>query len=229
MAQLIYNAPQVMSGLDMLGLLASDTVAACFFDPQYSDNLDYLKYGNKEKKRQSRRSELQSMTTADIEAFMAEIGRVLGASRHLFMWLDTYTKINRSVQFAACGGLQIVDEIIWQKLDLAGKPKFGQGYRARKVHETIIVMQKPPMRVKDVWTSRSIPSVWSENVSNRVHPHAKPVGLQTALIKAVTKAGDRVIDPCAGSYSTLTACQSVKNREFVGCDLKAHRFQNRLI
>jgi DNA modification methylase len=39
------------------------------------------------------------------------------------------------------------------------------------------------------------------------------------LIRATTKAGDLVVDPCAGSYVVLEACR-VSGRQFVGCDLE---------
>ena len=72
---------------------------------------------------------------------------------------------------------------------------------------------------KDTWKDHFIPDVWAERVNTRNgHPHKKPVGLQRRLIAAVTKADDIVVDPCAGSYSVLTACD-LEGRVFIGCDL----------
>ena len=48
--------------------------------------------------------------------------------------------------------------------------------------------------------------------------HPKPVGLQAALIEAVTDPGDIVLDPAAGSYSVLAAAQRM-GRRFLGCDI----------
>jgi DNA modification methylase len=39
-----------------------------------------------------------------------------------------------------------------------------------------------------------------------------------AIIKQLTKKGDLVIDPCAGNFGVLVACQSL-GREFMGCDI----------
>ena len=44
------------------------------------------------------------------------------------------------------------------------------------------------------------------------------VQLQAQLIEAVTNPGDLVVDPAAGTYSVLEACQQT-GREFLGCDL----------
>ena len=69
-----------------------------------------------------------------------------------------------------------------------------------------------------VWTLHDIPDVWDEKVTND-GPHAKPVGLQGRLIEALTNTRDIVIDPAAGSYSVLKACQRT-NRRFLGCDIE---------
>ena len=50
------------------------------------------------------------------------------------------------------------------------------------------------------WRDRSIPSRWIEKIDRNAHPHIKPIGLITRLIGAVTKPGDLVVDPAAGSF-----------------------------
>jgi len=42
--------------------------------------------------------------------------------------------------------------------------------------------------------------------------------MTTTIIQQLTNEGDLVIDPCAGSFTTLRACQSL-NRDFLGTDL----------
>jgi len=53
----------------------------------------------------------------------------------------------------------------------------------------------------------------------KVHPHSKPIQLQSALINATTHEGDLVLDPASGGFSVYEACQLI-NRDFIGCDLK---------
>lgn len=48
----------------------------------------------------------------------------------------------------------------------------------------------------------------------RVHPTQKPVSLLKRLIEIFTDEGDVVIDPCAGSATTLRACQELKRNSY---------------
>ena len=48
----------------------------------------------------------------------------------------------------------------------------------------------------------------------KIHPAQKPVGLLKQLIEIFTDEGDVVIDPCAGSGSTLRACMELKRSSY---------------
>lgn len=52
----------------------------------------------------------------------------------------------------------------------------------------------------------------------KIHPTQKPVGLLKQLIEIFTDEGDTVIDPCAGSGSTLRACAEL-NRNCYGFEV----------
>lgn len=52
----------------------------------------------------------------------------------------------------------------------------------------------------------------------KIHPAQKPVKLLKQLIEIFTDEGDVVIDPCAGSGSTLRACQEL-NRNCYGFEI----------
>lgn len=53
----------------------------------------------------------------------------------------------------------------------------------------------------------------------KIHPTQKPVQLLKQLIEIFTDEGDVVIDPCAGSGSTLRACAEI-NRSCYGFEIK---------
>lgn len=61
---------------------------------------------------------------------------------------------------------------------------------------------------------------WPRDTENeKIHPTQKPVELLKQLISIFTDEGDVVIDPCAGSGSTLVAAQRI-NRKAYGFEIK---------
>lgn len=103
--------------------------------------------------------------------------------------------------------------IVWDKV------RMGMGYRTRKQTEYLLILQKPPIRAKDIWKTRNIRDFWSEKINDKFHPHQKPLALQTELIAAVTNEGDIILDPATGSFSTMHSAIT-KNRTFLGSDIK---------
>jgi site-specific DNA-methyltransferase (adenine-specific) len=61
----------------------------------------------------------------------------------------------------------------------------------------------------------------------KIHPTQKPVGLLKKLITIFTDEGDVVIDPCAGSGTTLRACMEL-NRNGYGFEIDKN-FYNRAV
>ncbi len=211
-AKIKINTPNKMDGLELLGQLPAGVVPIVFFDPQYRGVLDYQRFGNEGEKRGKARAGLPQMIEDTITEFIAEIGRVLIPSGHLFLWVDKFHLCNGVSDWMAGTDLFIVDMVIWHK------ERLGMGYRTRRTSESLIVIQKAPKRAKGVWKLHDIPDVWSEAKENGGHTHRKPIRLQARLIEAVTNEGDFVVDPAAGSYSVLQSCQAT-GRNFIGCDI----------
>lgn len=128
------------------------------------------------------------------------------------MWIDKFHLCQSISPWLEGTKLNIVDLITWDK------GKIGMGYRTRRKSEYLIVLQKSPVQAKACWTDHGIPDVWSEKVE-KVHPHSKPIELQRRLIAATTQPGDYVLDPAAGGFSVLTACELLGDRNFIGADL----------
>ena len=212
---LSFDRPQVMSGYELLGAVPEGFAALVILDPEYRSVLDKLQYGN-EGARQKGRATQTVNSDFMIARFIREAERALRPSGHIALWIDKFTLGQGAhLKFiAAAPSLQIVELIVWNKL------RIGMGRRARCQSEYLIIAQKPPIIAKGMWADRTLKDTWSELPQKWRHPHAKPIGLTTALIKAVTSPGDIVIDPCAGGYGVLKACRAT-GRTFLGCDLKA--------
>lgn len=58
-----------------------------------------------------------------------------------------------------------------------------------------------------------------DNQTPKVHPTQKPVHLLERLIEIFTDKGDVIIDPCAGSGSTLLAALNTRRRAY-GFEIK---------
>lgn len=209
---ILINKANVMNGIQLLAGIHNSVITAAFFDPQYRGIMDKMKYGN-EGQRQKERAVLQQMSEETIKSFIDEINRVLIPSGHLFLWIDKFHLCEGTAQWTKDTSLSIVDLITWDK------GKIGMGYRTRRKSEYLLILQKAPTKAKGYWTRHDIPDAWIEKITDKKHPHQKPLNLQKNLIDAVSSPGDYIVDPCAGSYSVMDACAEL-NRTFIGCDLK---------
>lgn len=117
-------------------------------------------------------------------------------------------------------GFVVKSEVIWDKVsggmgDL--KAQFSPS------HENIIFAVKgkyqfPGKRPRDLITFPKVPS------NMVVHPTEKPVGLLANLITSVTKPGDLILDPFAGSGSTLIAAYKT-GRRYIGVELDDSHYE----
>jgi site-specific DNA-methyltransferase (adenine-specific) len=208
----LINKRLKIEGLELLSMIPDNTIKACFFDPQYRGILDKMNYGNEGKTREQRRAGLEQMTEKTIVDFINQINRVLMPSAHLFLWIDKFHLCQGVQEWFIKTALSTVDLIVWEKT------RIGMGYRTRNKCEFLLVLQKKPIKVKNVWTVHNIPNVIEEGVTNKEHPHSKPINIQTRLIEAISSEGDIILDPAMGSGSVLTACMH-SGRNFIGGDI----------
>lgn len=111
-------------------------------------------------------------------------------------------------------GFRVKSEVIWDKVyHGVGDTKAAFA----PAHENIVFAIKgkysfPGGRPKDLVTFSKLGS------AQMIHPTEKPVGLIANLITAVTKPDDLILDPFAGSGSTLVAAKK-SGRRFIGAEL----------
>lgn len=209
-----WNARNKGDGLTLLRAMPADHTKLVFFDPQYREGLDKLKFGN-EGKRQKRRAHLPQMSREQIQSFGMQIERVLKPSGYCMLWMDKFNLCNFDVNevfWRDTSEMNIVDLITWKTF------RFGMGKRSRRCCEYLMILQKRPVLASATWSDHGIRDVWEERVDNSDHVHRKPVELLKRLIGATTQPGDVVVDPCAGSFSVLEAARAM-GRNFMGCDL----------
>lgn len=65
---------------------------------------------------------------------------------------------------------------------------------------------------------------WGKYTGNRLHPTQKPVELMRQLVRSYSDIGDIVLDPFAGSGTTLLAAQQLK-RSWLGMELDTNYHQ----
>lgn len=211
-SQIKTNFKNIVDGLTLLHNILPNKIKTAFFDPQYRGVLDKLQYGNEGVNRGKARHDLTQMPENVICDFINELNRVITPSGHLFLWVDKFHLCQGVLAWFEKTDFNLVDMIVWDK------DKIGMGYRSRRKSEYLIVLQKSPVRAKDVWTNHSIPDVWLEK-TQKVHPHSKPIMLQKSLIEATTNPQDYILDPAAGGYSVFEACK-LCNRNFIGGDIQ---------
>jgi site-specific DNA-methyltransferase (adenine-specific) len=204
------NVAQRGDGLSLLRSLPGGCTPLVFFDPQHRAVLDRLKYGN-EGARQKGRFALPAMSNEYIDACYREVGRVLTPSGYLLRWIDTFS-LCEGHHLRVADVCKCVDLIAWDCL------RIGNGYRARRRGDYLLVLQKPPLVAKSTWRDHGIPSRWAEKVDRNSHPHAKPISLIARLIAAVTEPEDLVVDPAAGSFVVMHAAHPL-GRNFIGVDI----------
>jgi len=106
--------------------------------------------------------------------------------------------------------------VVWDK------KHFGMGTNFRNQHELLIYAEKGQVN----FLRHDIANVLScSKPSSEWHPTEKPVELLSTIISCVTSQGDTVLDPFAGSGSTLVAAKQM-GRKSVGIEIDEQHCQN---
>ncbi len=203
-----YNQRLNMDGLQFLAKLAGDSIPVAFFDSQHRGAPDKLRDRRPARARGTSPARSTESAQPGIAQFVRGIDKALMPSGHLFLWVDKWHLCRGFRHWLEHTALEVVDLVTWNK----------DSQDTRRASEHLLVLQKSPRRAKGVWQVHNIPDVWGEAVESAGHPQPKPIALQRKLIEAVSNVGDVVIDPAAGSYSTMASCRAC-GRNFLGCDI----------
>jgi adenine-specific DNA-methyltransferase len=193
---------QVINGdcLTILPRLLAGSVDFVFTDPPYLAHY----------RDRSDRTVLNDDRNRWLTPAFAEIYRVLKPDRFCVSFYG-WSQVDRFFAAWRSAGFRPIGHLVWPKR-YASAQRF-LGY----CHEQAYLLAKgnPPL------PTATIPDVleW-RYTGNRLHPTQKPVPSLKPVIEAFTERGDIVLDPFAGSGSTLLAAK-ILGRRYIGIELDA--------
>ena len=124
-----------------------------------------------------------------------------------------------SLWIDATPGLEFKQMVVWDKGPI------GMGWHYRRSYETVLVAQRSGAACRWFDTSQKIeniirPGYGAPKIIPRFdqHPTEKPEGLAEIFIRLHTESGHIVLDPFAGSGSTLAAARRL-GRDYIGIEI----------
>lgn len=200
--------------LEALRDMESNSVHTIVTDPPYAIPTNHFISGDPKWKRKW--SDV-SVLSHWWEYVVSQLVRVLKPTGHLYVFCnaDSYAAFYPSMYNA----FEKTFSLIWDKTTP------GYGYIWRRQHEFIIGgRNKDSFKIKkwgdgDVLSYKIVPS------SKRIHPAEKPVALIREILRTVTPPDGIVLDPFAGSGSTLVAAQQ-EGFSFIGTEKEKEYFDS---
>jgi DNA modification methylase len=182
-------------------LLAGETAAMVFTDPPY--NVAYQ--GKTAQKLQIHNDALGEKFYAFLRQSLANLIAVCQGAIYVCMSSSELHTLHRA--FTDAGG-HWSTFLIWAKHHFTlGRSDYQRQYEP--------ILYGWPQKVEHYWGGdRNQGDVWfiARPMANREHPTAKPVELVERAIENSSRIRDIVLDPFAGSGTTLIACQRRKRR-----------------
>jgi len=223
------------SCLDLIKGIPDSSVDLILTDPPFgvSDGIE----DQRESDRDGHQSYKQVLTDTDnltpeaakqlIQNLMPELHRVLKPGGHIYVFFafELYPTLKESMS-------EFFDTqwapIIWNKLQTMS---VNTGYNYATCYEPILFGWKTPRTRRLKNNDRAILECKPTSRNGKIHPFEKPQDLLKRLIDTSTSIGDTVLDPFAGSGSTLLAAKTLR-RSGIGFEFDEGNFlraQNRLM
>lgn len=148
----------------------------------------------------------------DIEfsEYLPELYRVLKQDTHCYLMINALN-LKDLQQAAEDAGFRMQNILAWKKNTSTPNQYYMQCL------EFILMLRKGKAKaVNDCGMSNclSVPNI----VGKKRHPTEKPIALMQVMIEQSTKKGDIVLDPFAGSGSTLVAAKRAE-RQYIGFEI----------
>lgn len=152
--------------------------------------------------------------------YLPELYRVLKKGTHCYLMINSRNLTELQTE-AEKAGFVFQNLLVWNKSNSGGTPN---KYYMQKCEFILMLSKRPARNINDMGTPNllSVPNIIGKGED--CHPTQKPVELLKVMIRNSTNAGDIVLDPFAGSGSTLVAAQQLE-RHYIGYEIDEKYYQ----
>ena len=211
----VFDLPNIINGncIEVMSAMAQDSVDLILTDPPYGIDVDKSQIFGRHQATQTGFEDGDFETFDLLDKAIAQMYRVLRPDRHMYMFC-AIDKIATLVHLLEKHGFWVHKmPIIWDK----GSGSYpSQGTTFVHSYEPFLHCMKGKRKLngnpRDVYPIKRVPS------NRKVHPTEKPTELLRDLINLSSMAGETVLDPFAGSGSTLQAAKET-SRQAIGIEL----------
>jgi len=228
--QLVLNTSLKLGNcLELIKAVPDKSIDLLLTDMPYGiDNLENPNISNTSKVAyKSLISNTDNLSWADAFALMKnlvpQLRRVLKPSAHFYIFTSISMFDEVSKMLIISGLLPEKVPLIWDK---GRTTEAFKGYSYCASFEPIIFGHSPPRTKRLSEPSRNILQFPPEH--SLAHPFAKPLALLTFLIKMSSVMGNTILDPFAGSGSTLIAAKR-SNRSCIGFEINEQNYYNAML
>jgi site-specific DNA-methyltransferase (adenine-specific) len=195
---------------EVLATLGDQSIDCVITDPPYTERTHGMAKTNKGKGHGVKAIGFAAFSEADLEHALTECGRVTRR------WVVATLDYAHAFAFDASPptGLRALRVGVWVKTNpmpqiSADRP--GQGW------EAILFMHRTD--TKPTWNGGGKAGVWTFPVQQgEGHPTVKPLPMVADWVRLFTESGDTILDPFAGSGTTLRAAKD-EGRKAIGVEL----------
>jgi site-specific DNA-methyltransferase (adenine-specific) len=142
--------------------------------------------------------------------WLPDVYRVLKQQTHCYIMVNARNLKNLQTE-AENAGFTFQNLLVWKKDNCTPNK-----YYMNQLEFILLLSKRPAREINDMGCSTllSVPNI----LGTKKHPTEKPVALMEHMIRQSSNEGDIVLDPFAGSGSTLVAARNL-NRHYLGYEI----------
>jgi len=226
----------LIGALEGLRSLDDGVVDLILMDPAYDSMEKWRALGTTTRLKESKGSSNKWFPVVPaeyLEEVLRECYRVLKNKTHLYIMCE-YQAFLAMVPMVLEVGFELRKPLIWQKVGrmsgtecsvcgsmggaVLSEGSMGMGYPYRGSYEMILFAEKGKRPMAEDRGVRDVLPFKAPR-GDDLYPTQKPVELMEVMIRQASHPGDIVVDPFAGSGTTLVAAEGL-GRRFIGFDVE---------